>query len=96
MHAIIASLFGNSGRFEMSSFHGLSRGMICIEASTASASGVLNSKGALTASSGPNARPSWLVRSPASTKGLQTVSHKMPIRMRRDCQYAATAQAHYL
>ena len=57
--AIIAAEFDSSGRREMSSFHGLSRGMICIAETIASAAGVLNNVGVVTTGAGPRAvRPS--------------------------------------
>ena len=59
----MAAEFASSGRREMSSFQGLSIGMICIAETIASASGVLNKVGAVTAGSGPRMRPSWLMRS---------------------------------
>ena len=46
--AIIASEFFSTGRFEISVFHGLSTGKICIAETTASASGVLNKIGCVT------------------------------------------------
>src|SRR3954470_199610 len=59
---MIASEFAWTGRREMSSFQGLSRGMICIAATMASAAGVLNKVGAETKGAGPRMRPSWLMR----------------------------------
>ena len=43
---------------EMSSFQELSRGMICIEETMASAAGVLNKVGVVTTGAGPRMRPS--------------------------------------
>src|SRR4051812_13408996 len=53
----------------MSSFQGLSRGMICIAETTASAAGVLNKVGVVTAGAEPRMRPSWLRRSARASEG---------------------------
>ena len=42
----------------MSSFQALSRGMICIAETMASAAGVLNNVGVVTSGTGPRMRPS--------------------------------------
>src|SRR3954465_9776729 len=60
---MIASEFGWMGRRETSSFQGLSRGMICIAETMASAAAVLKSVGVVTVGTGPRMRPSWLIRS---------------------------------
>src|SRR5260221_281938 len=54
----------SNGRREISSFHGLSRGMICIEARMASAWLVLNNTALVTTGAVPRIRPAWLIRSP--------------------------------
>ncbi len=80
--AIIALEFVRGGRCEISSFQALSRGMICIAETIASAAGVLNSVGVVTIGSGPRIRPSWFMRSAraalASTANSKAVKTAAP------------------
>src|SRR3989442_5710846 len=61
--AIIVSELASTGRRETSSFHALSTGKICIAATMASASVVLNRTELVTTGAGPRRRPAWLTLS---------------------------------
>src|ERR1051325_2061957 len=77
MLLIIASELGSTGRREMSSFHGLVTGKICIAETTASALVVLNRIALVTTGDGPRMRPSWLMRS-ANNGAVKTTKLKNP------------------
>ena len=67
----MAAEFMRTGRFEISSFHGLVTGMVLHGRNIASACGVLNNVGAVTIGAGPRMRPSWLIRSACEIEAIR-------------------------